>query len=1357
VRPPPKEERLSSEQIYRLIVEASPNAIVLATAEGRILLVNAATESLFGYPRAELVGQPVEMLVPERFRHSHPGHCQSNEAPAEAQPTGKFSDHFARRKDGSEVPVEIGITQIPTSDGPLVLSVIVDITERKRTEEHVQWLESFPEQTPNSVIEFDPATGAIYYTNPGAKKLLPDLDKLGPRHPMLSNLEESQETLLGGWADSVQREVVFGKRCFGQTISRVPNTRRLRIYSLDVTERKRAEESQMLLAAIVNSSDDAIISKTLDGVITSWNPGAERLFGYAAREAIGQSMLMLFSPERAEEEAKILARIRQGESVEHFDTERICKDGRKIDVSVTISPIADEHGRIIGASKIARDVSERKQVERLLQQSEGEFRTLAEAMPQMVWVTRADGANIYFNRRWTEYTGLTLEESLGDGWNKPFHPDDQQRAWDAWQQAVTGTSNYSLECRLRGADGNYRWWWILGAPHRSADGAILKWFGTCSDITERKQAEEAMRKSEERYRTTLENMMEGCQLISFDWRYLYLNKAASVHNRRPNEELLGRTVLEAWPGIEASAVYALLARCMAERVAVHEEAEFVFPHGGAGWFDIRCQPIPEGIFVLSIDVTERKRAEAKLQESEQSFRTMANSISQLAWIARPDGFIHWFNQRWYDYTGTIPEQMEGWGWQSVHDPELLPQVMERWTAAIAAGEVFEMEHPLRRADGQFRRFLTRARPLKDAEGRVAQWFGTNTDVQELKHVEEALRETQARLNSTLAAGSIGTWTWDIVNDRLAADEFTARMFSIEKEAAAEGLPAEAYLQAVLEEDQAGVAAGLARAIESCGHYDIEYRVRQKVGDLRWVQAKGRVDCDAAGHAVSFHGAVMDITERKRTEGRFRRLVDSNVQGVIFWNTKGEITRANDAFLRMVGASREDLEAGRVGWADMTPPQYADLDRRSLDELAAKGVCTPFEKEYLRKDGSRVPVLIGAARFEDSPEEGVCFVVDITERKRGEAALREREEQLLLYAEHSPAAIAMFDRDMKYLVVSRRWTEVFRLGNASVIGRSHYDVFPDLPERWKDIHERCLAGAVEKCDEDEYVRADGTIDWVRWEIRPWRQWDGAIGGIIVFTEDITERKRANEQIRLLNEDLERRVIDRTAQLETANKELEAFSYSVSHDLRAPLRAVNGFAQMAVEDFGAQLPLEGQHCLHTICDAAQRMGALIDDLLTFSRLSRAPLNRRTVATDSLVRGILADTAAERVGRTIEIRIGELPPCSGDSALLKQVWINLLSNACKYTKQRAIAEIEIGSNRENDETIYFVRDNGAGFDMRYVGKLFGVFQRLHRMEDYEGTGVGLATVQRIIHRHGGRIWAEAAVERGATFYFTLQETTS
>ena len=243
-----------------------------------------------------------------------------------------------------------------------------------------------------------------------------------------------------------------------------------------------------------------------------------------------------------------------------------------------------------------------------------------------------------------------------------------------------------------------------------------------------------------------------------------------------------------------------------------------------------------------------------------------------------------------------------------------------------------------------------------------------------------------------------------------------------------------------------------------------------------------------------------------------------------------------------------------------------------------------------------------------------------------------------------------------------------------------------------------------------------------------------------------------QIQKLNQELEQRVAKRTAELEIANKELEAFSYSVSHDLRAPLRAVDGFSQAVLEDYGAQLPEEGRHYLKTIREGAQRMGMLIDDLLTFSRLSRLPLKKQAVDMTSLAHEALHELNGQRDGRQIDVRINDLPRCEGDSALLKQVWINLLSNAIKYTQKREAAVVEVGSREDKGEKIYFVSDNGTGFDMKYAHKLFGVFQRLHRADEFEGTGVGLAIAQRVVHRHGGRIWAQAAVDRGAEFYFTV-----
>jgi light-regulated signal transduction histidine kinase (bacteriophytochrome) len=287
---------------------------------------------------------------------------------------------------------------------------------------------------------------------------------------------------------------------------------------------------------------------------------------------------------------------------------------------------------------------------------------------------------------------------------------------------------------------------------------------------------------------------------------------------------------------------------------------------------------------------------------------------------------------------------------------------------------------------------------------------------------------------------------------------------------------------------------------------------------------------------------------------------------------------------------------------------------------------------------------------------------------------------------------------------------------------------------------------------EKSKADGTQVVVasRWSLR--RDALGQPTAILETNNDITEHKRREQETRLLNDELAKR----TAELEAINKELEAFAYSVSHDLRAPLRHIAGFTELLQKNAASQLNEKSQRYMTMILESANRMGHLIDDLLAFSRIGRAETHKAMVSLDQLVQEALSETRQETDGRNIVWKIGGLPSWYGDRSMLRLALVNLISNAVKFTRTRPQAEIEIGCrNKSPNEVVVFVRDNGVGFDMKYVNKLFGVFQRLHGPEVFEGTGIGLATVQRIVHRHGGRAWAEGLVDQGATFYFSLSKT--
>ncbi len=515
-----------------------------------------------------------------------------------------------------------------------------------------------------------------------------------------------------------------------------------------------------------------------------------------------------------------------------------------------------------------------------------------------------------------------------------------------------------------------------------------------------------------------------------------------------------------------------------------------------------------------------------------------------------------------------------------------------------------------------------------------------------------------------------------------------------------------------------------------------------------------------GRCVSF---ILDLTGRKRaeeallrSERRFRRLVDSGIIGIVLSDMRGTVHEANDAFLALVGYSRDDFVSGRLGGDTLNTPERMKTDAIARAQLEANGIAQPWEKELRHKDGRRIPVLMGVAMLD--PPNSIAFVVDLTQRKRDEDAIRQLREQGerdaafrgLLHA--APDAMVVADDRGGIIFVNVQTERLFDYRGDEIVGQP-VDLLLPARLRAKSAVDtlRALAGGATL--EVSGRRNDDSEFPAEISLSPFETPAGRV--TIIAIRDVSERKRAQDQLREANtrltaviEDL-RRSKEAT---ENANRDLEAFSYSVAHDLRTPLRAINGLSSTVLEDYGDRLDDEARRRLKRVVGGAERMGQIIHALLSLARLTRVELHKERVNLGALARGIVDQLVASEPGRPLDFVVDADVTAYGDAQFLRSLMENLLDNAWKFTRGTTRPRIEVGQQAHNGEVAYFIRDNGAGFDMVYVAKLFTPFERLHPTSDFEGTGVGLATVQRIVARHGGRVWAEGAEGHGATFYFTL-----
>jgi PAS domain S-box-containing protein len=747
------------------------------------------------------------------------------------------------------------------------------------------------------------------------------------------------------------------------------------------------------------------------------------------------------------------------------------------------------------------------------------------------------------------------------------------------------------------------------------------------------------------------------------------------------------------------------------------------------------------------DHAARLLAEHALDEGETRFSTLANNISQLAWMADEKGSIFWYNDRWFDYTGTTLEEMAGWGWQRVHHPDHVQRVVDRVKHCFETGQVWEDTFPLRGRDGGYRLFLSRAVPIRDANGKVLRWFGTNTDISETK-------ESGAKYRGLLEAAPDAMVVVKPGGEIVLLNVQAEKTFGYHRDELVgkkvKSIIPEGFAERLIADGTRTATEALAQQMGT----GLELIGRRKDGTDFPIEIMLSPLESAEGVLVT--AAIRDISLRRaaethlaQMEGRYRGLLEAAPDAMVVVNVAGEIVLLNVQAEKKFGYRRDELVGQKV--KDIIPEGFAERliadGTRTAAEALAQQIGTGIELIGQRKDGSEFPIEIMLSPLESA--EGILVTAairDISVRRAAETHLAQMEGRYRGLLEAAPDAMVVVNVAGDIVLLNVQAEKQFGYRRDELVGQQVKNIIPEgFAERLVADALRSTADALAQQIgagiELTARRKDGSDFPIEIMLSPLESAEGIL--VTAAIRDISTRKKAEAHLLLKIDELKR-----------SNEELGNFAYIASHDLQEPLRMVASYTQLLSRRYKGKLDADADEFIAFAVDGASRMQRLIQDLLSYSRVGTKGKDLIDTSSEAALQQALLNLRGTIQETGAQVTHDPLPTVLADEMQLTQLFQNLVGNAIKYQEKSGVPSIHISAVRDGEKQWTFsVKDNGLGIDPQYFEKIFGMFQRLHKREEFAGTGIGLAICKKIVERHGGSISVESQPGHGSTFHFALE----